>query len=121
MKKGIKIPVTAVCENKIISNSSIDKKMADKSAADHRCSLGIAVLKEFRRKGLGSIIMELLIEQARSVFKSEVIELTMYADNESAMQMYKKFGFREIGRIPKGMKYDDNKYVDEIIMIKELV
>lgn len=41
------------------------------------------------------------------------------SDNLIAKHLYRKLGFKEAGKIPKGMKFK-RKYYDEIIMYKEL-
>ena len=38
------------------------------------------------------------------------------ADNERAQALYRKLGFREIGRIPNALQYEDGSRKDEVWM-----
>ena len=43
----------------------------------------------------------------------------MFSNNERARHVYEKVGFKETGRIPKGL-YRNGKFIDDVIMVKEL-
>ena len=82
----------------------------------HRCGIGIAIEKAYCGCGLGTILLKKAIDQAKE-FGYEQTELGVYADNEKAISLYKKLGFRECGRMPKAFKLKDGTYVDEIFMV----
>jgi len=119
VKSDRKYSFVVECEGKIIAHAHVERKIKERNRNEHICHIGIAIAKEFREKGLGTIIMEMLLDHAKTELKSEIVHLTVLSENEAAQKLYKKMGFREVGRIPKGAKYKD-KYEDEIIMIKEL-
>lgn len=48
------------------------------------------------------------------------IELDVVKNNDRAIKMYKSFGFKIIGTIENALKYQDDTYVDEYLMVKEL-
>ncbi|MBR6788943.1 MAG: ribosomal protein S18-alanine N-acetyltransferase [Clostridia bacterium] len=78
---------------------------------DEGCLTSIAVKDSYRRKGIAGA----LITHALSVSKMKSIYLEVEDNNLSAICLYKKFGFVEIGRRRK--YYGDN---DAIILRKEL-
>ncbi len=79
---------------------------------------GITVAKEFRREGIGSLLMDLIFNEAiKNISDLEIIKLGCFSNNTLALKMYKKFGFKEYGRLPNGIKLHD-KYVDHIYMYK---
>ena len=85
----------------------------------HRAELGISIKEKFWNKGIGSILIKEIIEQAK-IMGYEQIELGVFSDNEKAMALYKKHGFEVWGNIKNAYKLKDGTYRDEIIMGKKL-
>lgn len=80
----------------------------------HTGEIALSVRKKYWHIGVGSAIMEALIELAKEASLKNV-ELGVYADNERAIALYKRFGFEEIGR-HRGRMCVDGEYYDEILM-----
>lgn len=59
--------------------------------------MNIAVSQSFRKKGVASAILESLVSHAVQKGCS-TITLEVAVDNESAIALYKKFGFSEVGK-----------------------
>lgn len=80
----------------------------------HQARLAISVRKDYWGQGVGSRIMQSLIDFAkeRSI---EIITLEVYHDNESAIKLYQKFGFKEIGYFKNFSKVND-EYKDAVLM-----
>ncbi|MBE5905206.1 MAG: GNAT family N-acetyltransferase [Lachnospiraceae bacterium] len=85
----------------------------------HRAYLGMSILQKYTSMGLGSVMMETAIEQAKKN-GFEQVELGVFEDNEKARGLYKKFGFKEYGVNPRAFKLPDGSYHDEIIMMRLL-
>lgn len=85
----------------------------------HRCTLAIALKKEFWNLGIGRAMLEYLSELALKI-GYEQIELEVIDGNTSAKTLYEKCGFVESGRHVRAIKYDDGTYRDEYIMCKQL-
>lgn len=51
--------------------------------------------------------------------RPKIIKLSVYSKNKIAQNLYKKFGFKKVAKIPKQFQYK-GKLLDEVIMIKEL-
>lgn len=97
--------------------SSIDLRSKIKS---HIGGFGITIAKKYRGKGLGKLLMKLVLEESsKKLAKLKIVTLAVFAENENAIRMYKNFGFKEYGRLPKGLLYRD-KLVNEIEMYKSL-
>lgn len=56
--------------------------------------INIAVRPEYRREGIGSLLLTQMINYARSSSK-QIITLEVRASNYGAIQFYKRFGFKE--------------------------
>lgn len=57
----------------------------------------IAIAPEFRREGIGEALLRHMIEKAEGDGCS-LVTLEVRSDNDAAMALYKKLGFREVGR-----------------------
>jgi ribosomal protein S18 acetylase RimI-like enzyme len=75
--------------------------------------LGMGVLAEARGRGIGTSLMQAALAAARERF--EQVELSVYASNDRAHALYRRSGFVERGRWPKGRKVD-GVYDDVILM-----
>ncbi|MBO4457377.1 MAG: GNAT family N-acetyltransferase [Butyrivibrio sp.] len=82
----------------------------------HRCDFAIAIEQAYCGCGLGTILMTKAIDKAREL-GFEQLELGVFADNEKGIALYKKMGFKEMGRNLKAFKQKDGTYIDEINMI----
>ncbi|SCN25481.1 putative acetyltransferase YhhY [Clostridium sp. N3C] len=85
----------------------------------HRADLGVSVAKEFWSLGIGKALMEACIECARKAGYVQ-LELTVVAENERAVSMYKRAGFVEYGRNPKGFNSRISGFQEVIHMRLEL-
>jgi len=83
--------------------------------ASHHGGIAISVLKEHWGIGVGSALLERMIDFAKNTAKLEILHLGVHTDNERGINLYKKVGFKEIGRFPKFFKID-GEYYDEILM-----
>jgi RimJ/RimL family protein N-acetyltransferase len=85
----------------------------------HRADLGIGILKEFRGIGIGTAMMNYMIEWAEKQEGLEKISLTVFSTNKAATNLYRKFGFKMEG-VSKRQYKIEGKYVDDLIMGKFL-
>lgn len=81
----------------------------------HRGTLGISVLRSEWGQGIGSSLMEAVIDFARNTAHVEIISLEVKSDNVRAIELYKKFGFEKTGHF-KGFLKIDGKYADFELM-----
>jgi len=83
-------------------------------AATHVGSLGIIVQRNFRDLGIGFNLIDKAIRESKRLNKEKII-LSSFLDNERALFLYKKIGFKTIG-IRKKQFYMDSSYYDEVLM-----
>lgn len=108
------VQLLAFTKDELIGNTSID--LFDKTES-HKGLFGISIAKEYRGKGIGKLLLKYILEEAKSLPKLRIITLAVYSINNLAIEMYKKFGFVEYGRLPNGVHYRGN-FIDEILMYK---
>ena len=85
----------------------------------HRADFGISVDRQYWNLGIGTALMNACIECARKAGYVQ-IELSVVAENEPAIAMYKKAGFVEFGRNPRGFKSRFTGYQELVYMRMEL-
>lgn len=117
LKKGDGLHILVEVEGKIVGGGGITRKPMD--ANKHVCVLGITLHKDYRGKGIGKRLINLLLKQAKGFLKCKLVELTYYRPNTVAKIVYEKCGFREVGAIPKGCNYY-GEFHDEVIMVREV-
>jgi len=100
-------------DGKIICVGSIAAPRRERRA--HQADLAMSVSKAFWGQGVGTHLMQSLIDFVKNTEKLEIIHLTVKADNARAIALYTKMGFKEIGVFPKDTKID-GKYYDAILM-----
>lgn len=99
---------------------SITIRQSDLKKEAHIGQLGIAILHEYWNMGIGRRLMTAAIRWAEQHNELEIIQLSVFANNERAIQLYRNFGFLEYGRLPQGFKQTDGTYGDAILMSKRI-
>ena len=117
IKKQNKMTVVVEVNGKYRGTADVSRKPLD--ANKHVCSIGIGLHSEVRSLGIGTQLMELLEMLGKDILKCEIMEISVYEPNNAAKGLYEKLGFRETGKIPRGVHYY-GKYYDELIMVKKL-
>ena len=84
----------------------------------HRGRLAVSILKSEWSKGVGSALMDKMIEFAKDI-GIELIELEVRCDNTRAIHLYEKYGFKPIGIFPAFFKIGD-EYIDFELMYLDL-
>ena len=76
----------------------------------------LMVNSDYQNKGIGSLLMDKLINLSESLNIIR-LELCVFRDNYKAINLYKKFGFKEEGiKVKSALK--NGEYADEIIMAR---
>lgn len=81
----------------------------------HRGQIAISVRREVWGQGIGSALMQAVIDHARQFPELEILNLEVRQDNLRAIRLYEKFGFRKVGTDPALMKIG-GEYIDYDIM-----
>jgi RimJ/RimL family protein N-acetyltransferase len=77
-----------------ICNAGGNKRRATR----HAVTIGITVHRDYRDRGIGTALLEALIDWAKSTRVVKRIELFVYARNARAIHVYQKLGFVTEGR-----------------------
>jgi RimJ/RimL family protein N-acetyltransferase len=80
----------------------------------HRGTLGMGVHPDFRQRGIGTRLLRVALEHARTI-GIERAELEVSASNHVARQLYERIGFTVEGTLRRARKSDD-RFEDLLIM-----
>ena len=85
----------------------------------HRASFGISIDKARWGLGIGRALTEACIECASAAGYAQ-LELEAVADNERALSLYRRAGFIEYGRNPRGFRTREGGWQELVLMRLEL-
>ncbi len=113
-----------IAENKQFKQEVIGHILAlprSEQLLSHVASIGFVVHPKDRRKGIGSSLIEHLIQTILETTTLEVLTAEVIADNKPSILLLKKFQFKEMGRLEQGVKLVNNDYRDLIQFTKVLI
>jgi len=84
----------------------------------HVGELAMGVAPSYRHLGIGTLLMETLIEWAEKNPAIMKVCLAVFISNGNAIHLYKNMGFMEEGRKRREIKMDDGDYIDLVLMCK---
>ena len=117
IKAKEKIIILAELDGICVGSCEIVKDPYDVSR--HVGTLGIGLVKSARGIGIGTSLIKTTLAEAKKKLGIRLVKLYVFDSNNVGKSLYEELGFKEIGRIPKGV-YHNKKYKDDIIMAKTL-
>ena len=112
------IQICALVDDRIVGLAGISA-VGLKDKVKHRAELGISIEKAYYGKGIGTALTKACIECAKTAGYRQ-LELEVVAENTNAIALYKKFGFTETGRNPRGFCSRYTGWQELISMLLEL-
>lgn len=112
---GLSEKIHIVAENKghIIGSATIIRGVKRKN---HIGEVGITVAKEYRRQGIGKLLMTELLKRAKDM-GLRMVYLHCFENNAPAIVMYQKFGFIQCGKLPDAFLWR-GQFVAELTLYK---
>jgi len=100
---------------RIIGNSQI--QAGELVTGLHRVEMGIVILKEYRNKGLGRRLLEVIIDWCHNQDSIHWIDLGVFSGNNNAMALFKKAGFKKVGHKEDCWLIDGNSISETLMSI----
>ena len=113
------IEIIAVVDNKLVGMAGIEA-IGPHYKVQHRAEFGVSIDKNYWDLGIGKALLDACIECAKNAGYAQ-LELSVVADNEHAIHMYKNAGFVEFASNPKGFRSRISGYQELISMRLELL
>lgn len=82
----------------------------------HQGAFGIGVDEAWRGMGVGTAMIEMLLDWAAAHPVIEKVALGVFETNRKALRLYKKIGFVEEGRQVRFFKEGPGEYADDVLM-----
>src|SRR5262249_39530631 len=82
----------------------------------HVANLHMSVNRDWRNRGVGTVLLQSAIDWARSHSVIEKLGLAVFSSNSRAIRLYRKLGFVEEGRRPQEVKFGPDRYADDVLM-----
>lgn len=111
-----KLIVVTEANGRIVSMSHTE--CAGRKRTRHVADTGISILPEYRGLGLGTSIMQAMIDWAAAHPVIEKLALEVWAGNQPAIRLYEKMGFCQEGRKLRYAKFADNTCDDCLCMYR---
>lgn len=105
--------ILGIINDSIVSVAQISSP--SRKRISHNSELAISVRKDYWGVGIGSTLMEELIQFAKQHSIIKNISLGVKASNIKAIILYEKYGFVKVG-VHKNYFYVNGSYDDEILM-----
>ena len=83
----------------------------------HSGGMGIMIHKDYQNMGVGTALMEALLDVADNWLMLIRVELTVFEDNKRAIHLYEKFGFEKEG-LKRLAGIRNGKYENEYLMAR---
>lgn len=94
------VEILAVVNQTVVGTAGVDA-VGTKFKLRHRAEFSVSVAEEYWGLGIGGALLDACVECARAAGFTQ-LELDVVADNSRAISMYRKAGFVEFGRNPRG-------------------
>jgi putative acetyltransferase len=107
--------LVAVVEGEVVGLIGLHTKTRPR--VNHIGEIGMLVRDDWQGKGVGSAMMQAVVDLADKWLNLTRLELTVYTDNEPAIALYRKFGFEIEGTMRKSA-FRDGEFVDAHMMAR---
>ncbi|KPB78676.1 Acetyltransferase [Pseudomonas syringae pv. maculicola] len=96
---------------------SLGLEQYSRSRQSHVGAIGMGVASAWHGKGIGSKLLAAALDIADNWMNMHRVELTVFADNEAAQGLYRKYGFEQEGRL-RNYAVLDGVFVDALSMAR---
>lgn len=111
IEKQFRFIIESIAEKNIVG--AID--LFDFDAINKRAGVGILIDKNFRKLGIGSQALDILIKYAKSTLNLHQLYCNILLSNLVSLHLFKKKHFQEIG-VKKDWIFINGKYQDEVVL-----
>ena len=109
------VQLVALHQGQVIGNIGLEQ--FSRIRRSHCAHIGMGVAQAWQGQGLGSRLLATALDLVDNWMNVSRVELTVYADNEAAIALYRKFGFETEGLL-RQYAMRDGRHVDALAMAR---
>lgn len=109
-------PLAAVIDGEVIGVLTLHT-FPNQPRRRHAGGFGMAVRDDWQGRGVGTALMVAMIDLADNWLNLRRLELDVFVDNQVAIRLYEKFGFKIEGRLVE-FAFRDGVFVDTFTMAR---
>lgn len=109
------VRLVAEIEGRVVGNAGLHPSQSPRMRHVARC--GLMVHPDYWNQGVGSALVQAIVDMADNWLNIRRVELTVYTDNAPAIHLYEKFGFCIEGTL-RAFAFRDGEYVDTHMMAR---
>jgi L-phenylalanine/L-methionine N-acetyltransferase len=106
--------IVAVLDDEIIGQAGLERRWGRRS---HAAELGIGVHDDHQGEGVGTALLQEIVDAADNWLAIRRVELTVFTDNAPAIRLYEKFEFESEG-IKRAFAFRAGRYADVLAMAR---
>lgn len=108
--------LVALVDGKIVGHAGLHRMQLSARRA-HCWGIGMAVHDDWQGRGVGTRLLEAIVDLADNWIGALRLELTVYTDNDRAVRLYERFGFAHEGT-HRAFALREGAYVDAYAMAR---
>lgn len=109
------VQLVALHQGQVIGNIGLEQ--ISRIRRSHCAHIGMGVALAWQGQGLGSRLLATVLDLADNWMNVQRVELSVYADNQAAIALYRKFGFETEGLL-RQYAVRDGSLVDALVMAR---
>jgi putative acetyltransferase len=110
-----RVSLVALHDGSVVGQGSLEQ--FSRIRRSHCGAVGMAIAENWQGQGIGRQLLTALLEVADNWMKLHRVELTVYADNHSAVILYEKLGFETEGLL-RDYAIRDGQFTDALTMAR---
>jgi ribosomal protein S18 acetylase RimI-like enzyme len=111
------LPLLALTDGSVIGDGTLHRRPLGWTR--HLGKIRMVIDPEYRRKGLGSLLIQELIEIGRGL-KLERLVMELMSSQHAALEAFRRFGFERAAVLPRHVKDRAGRPQDLVFMIYDL-
>ena len=84
----------------------------------HRIKMGMGIEQAYRGQGYGRALLATAVLWARNRARLSWIDLQVFSSNQRAVQLYRRFGFEELGSVSDAFRYKGESITNILMSLR---